>query len=177
MALGIKQTMAVFFSNFKTTKCKGCPVREKCTKAKQNGKIVQRRQYAPNIEANRLRIENDKSTYKKRQWGFSYIITKKYIHRARADVALMMTAYNLRRIINILGKDLLQKYFQMVLNTLFYIFEIIRPQMGLSEPLKIFVGNKVLRNKNGCNELKLSHFFAYFRFLDKLTLAVMHKLK
>ena len=137
MALGIKQTMAVFFSNFKTTKCKGCPVREKCTKAKQNGKIVQRRQYAPNIEANRLRIENNPATYKKRQtivehpygtikrqWGFSYIMTKKYLHRASADVGLMMTAYNLRRIMNIIGINKFKEYLKMSLNLLFKILGI-----------------------------------------------------
>ena len=58
--------------------------------------------------------KNDKTTYKKRQtfveypygtikrqWEFSYIITKKYIHRASADVGFMMIAYNLKRIMNI----------------------------------------------------------------------------
>jgi len=139
------------FQQYKTTKCKSCPVREKCTKAKQNGKIVQRRKYASNIEANRQRIENDKSTYKKRQaivehpygtikrqWGFSYIITKKYIHRASADVGFMMIAYNLRRIINILGKDLLQEYLQLINNALFYIYGIIQLKMRLSEPKNLY---------------------------------------
>jgi transposase len=126
------------FQQFKTTKCKNCPVREKCTTSKKNGKIVQRRVYAQNIEDNRQRIENNKDTYKKRQaivehpfgtikrqWGFSYILTKKYIHRASADVGFMMVAYNLRRIINILGKDTFRKYLQNVLNIIFYIFGLI----------------------------------------------------
>ena len=39
----------------------------------------------------------------KRQWGFNYIITKKYFERAEADFGLIMTAYNLRRIFNIVG--------------------------------------------------------------------------
>ena len=46
----------------------------------------------------------------KRQWGFSYIITKKGKQRASADVGLMFVAYNIRRIMNILGKDELKKY-------------------------------------------------------------------
>ena len=126
------------FQQYRTSQCKDCPVREKCTRSKKNGKILQRRIYAQNIEANRQRIENDKDTYKKRQaivehpygtikrqWGFSYILTKKYIHRASADVGFMMIAYNLRRIINILGKDVLKEYLQMLLNTIFHIFELI----------------------------------------------------
>ncbi len=48
----------------------------------------------------------------KRQWGFSYIITKKSSKRASADVGLMMTAYNLRRIINILGMERFREFLQ-----------------------------------------------------------------
>ena len=126
------------FQQYKTRKCKGCPVQEKCTKSKKNGKIVQRRLFAANIEANRQRIENNKSLYKKRQaivehpygtlkrqWGFSYIITKKFIHRASADVGFMMTAYNLRRIINILGMESFREYLTSMLNLLFVIFDQI----------------------------------------------------
>ena len=50
--------------------------------------------------------------------GFSYIITKKYIERAEADVGLMFTAYNLRRIINILGL----KAFKSNLKSIAFIF-------------------------------------------------------
>ena len=120
------------FQQFKTVHCKGCPVRVKCTKSAKNGKIVQRRVYAQNIENNRRRIENNKAIYKrrqaivehpygtiKRQWGYSYIMTKKYLHRASADVGLMMIAYNMRRIFNILGKEVLQKYLQTLLALFF----------------------------------------------------------
>jgi hypothetical protein len=46
----------------------------------------------------------------KRQWGFYYINTKKGINRASADVGLMFCAYNLRRIINLVDKNLLKKF-------------------------------------------------------------------
>ena len=39
-------------------------------------------------------------------------MTKKSTERANADVGFMMTAYNLRRIINILGIDRLRKYLE-----------------------------------------------------------------
>ncbi len=42
------------------------------------------------------------------QWGFNYIMTKKTIHRASADVGLVFTAYNLRRILNIIEKEALR---------------------------------------------------------------------
>ena len=106
------------FQQFKTRVCKGCPVREQCTKSEKNGKIIQRRQFAENIGANRKRIEENPETYKKRQaivehpfgtikrqWGFSYILTKKYLNRASADIGFMLLAYNLRRLINIIGKE------------------------------------------------------------------------
>ena len=54
----------------------------------------------------------------KRQWGFSYILTKKGISRASADVGFMFIAYKLKRIVNILTIDQLIEY----LRTLFSLF-------------------------------------------------------
>ena len=42
--------------------------------------------------------------------GFSYILTKKGKKRASADVGLMFIAYNLRRIINIIGENVLKQH-------------------------------------------------------------------
>ncbi len=105
------------FKQYKTKACKGCPVRSLCTTAKANGKIVQRSEFTPYIEANSIRVAAKEATYKKRQalvehpfgtikrqWSFDHIITKKGIRAASADFALMALAYNLRRIFNILGK-------------------------------------------------------------------------
>ena len=39
----------------------------------------------------------------KRQWGFNHVMTKKYTVRASADIGLIMSAYNLRRLFNILS--------------------------------------------------------------------------
>jgi transposase len=126
------------FQQYRTSKCKNCPVQEKCTRSRQNGKIVQRRLYADNIEANRKRIENDPDLYKrrqsivehpfgtiKRQWGFSFIMTKKYLHRASADVGFMMTAYNLRRIINIIGQNKFREYLRDLIFSVFHRWETI----------------------------------------------------
>jgi hypothetical protein len=110
--------------HYKTNACSACPARALCTK-NQKGRLIERSEYAPYIEINRLNIEANPALYKKRQsiaehsygtikrqWGFYYIITKKGIKRASADAGFMFTAYNLRRIMNIVDKNLLTKFLQ-----------------------------------------------------------------
>lgn len=99
------------FKQYKTKKCKECPVRDLCTTSKVNGKVLQRSEYQQYIEKNAIRVENDQQTYKrrqaivehpfgtlKRQWGYDHILTKKSKQRAAADVGFMFIAYNLKRI-------------------------------------------------------------------------------
>ncbi|MBK8680287.1 MAG: hypothetical protein IPN25_17090 [Sphingobacteriales bacterium] len=52
--------------------------------------------------------------------GLLTIITKQGIERAAADVGLIMTAYNLRRLFNILPREL----FKTWLKTLFFVFRL-----------------------------------------------------
>jgi transposase len=112
--------------HYKTKKCKGCPVLNQCTKI-THGRVIERTEYAPYIERNRRNVEKNEHCYKrrqaivehpygtiKRQWGFNYIITKKGKDRASADVGLMFIAYNLTRIINIIGQDGLKKYLKVL---------------------------------------------------------------
>jgi hypothetical protein len=126
------------FKRYTTKNCLACPVKEECSKAKY-GKGIQRSEYQEYINKNKERIEQNKDYYRrrqaivehpygtiKRQWGFSYIITKKFIERAEADVGLMFTAYNLRRIINIIGIIKLKEYLKEQLLFVFYIIGIIR---------------------------------------------------
>jgi transposase len=111
---------------FKTKECKNCSVKTLCTKNK-DGRILERSEYADYVNINRINIESNPKLYKrrqaivehpfgtiKRQWGFSYIITKKGMKRASADVGLIFTVYNLRRIINILGAEVFKKYLKVL---------------------------------------------------------------
>lgn len=111
------------FKKYRTEACKECKVRSLCTRSKVGFRYIERTEHSGAIERNAERISKNKEVYKKRQqivehpygtikrqWGFDYIITKKYKERASADVGLMMIAYNLRRLINILGKEKLAKY-------------------------------------------------------------------
>ena len=134
----LHQAKTYLFKRYTTKACMECKVKEQCSKAKY-GKAIQRSEYQELIEENKKRVKENETYYKhrqaivehpygtiKRQWGFNYIMTKKYMHRANADVGLIMTAYNLRRIINILGIDIIKDYLEMVVNTLIYIFVHIR---------------------------------------------------
>lgn len=117
------------FKQYRTKSCKTCPVRSHCTSAK-NGKLIERNVFTPVYEQNRRNIEENPGIYKrrqaivehpfgtiKRQWGFSYIISKKGKQRASADVGFMFIAYNLRRMLNILGHDALREYLRSLLVT------------------------------------------------------------
>lgn len=115
------------FKAYKTKACKTCPARALCTTSR-NGKVVQRSEFTPAIEQNRKNIENNPQTYKqrqalvehpygtiKRQWGFNYILTKQGKSHASSDVGLMFIAYNIRRLLSILGINELKKYLEVLL--------------------------------------------------------------
>jgi ribosomal protein RSM22 (predicted rRNA methylase) len=142
------------FKNYTTKQCKTCPARELCTKSAANGKQVRRSEFTENIENNKRRVRENEKTYKrrqaivehpygtiKRQWGFNYIITKKYFERAEADFGLIMTAYNLRRIFNIAGIAKLMKY----LNSLHSDFKL---KNAILEPKSSFFKLSIIKMKN-----------------------------
>ena len=116
------------FKRYTTTACKTCPAKAECSKA-ICGKAIQRSEFQEYVDRNKTNIDENKQLYRKRQqivehpygtikrqWGFNYIITKKYIERAEADFGFIMTAYNLRRIINIIGMQKLGKYLESIFN-------------------------------------------------------------
>jgi hypothetical protein len=136
------QAETYLFKRYTTTACKTCPVKPECSKA-ICGKAIQRCEYPELVDMNKKRITQTTELYQKRQqivehpygtikrqWGFSYILTKKGINRASSDVGFIFTAYNFRRIINIIGINELKKYLQ---SALFLIF-------GKMAPAKLFLG-------------------------------------
>ncbi len=124
-----KQTL---FKQYRTNACMRCPVKSSCTSSKR-GRTIERNEHAHCYELNRKNLEEHKELYKrrqaivehpfgtiKRQWGFDYILTKKGIQRASADVGFIFVAYNLRRIINIVGFKVLLAYFKAFLAIIAY---------------------------------------------------------
>jgi transposase len=120
----------ITFKQYKTRSCKLCPAHSQCTRSK-DGRVLSRSTYAEYYENNRRIYQDKERLYKrrqaivehpygtiKRQWGFSYVLTKKGIKRASADVGFMLIAYNLRRIGNILTRDLLKEYLRILVSLL-----------------------------------------------------------
>ena len=108
--------------HYKTKACLSCPLFDRCTTNKK-GRLIERSEHMDLIEANKKRLNENLELYRKRQaivehpfgvikrqWDFYYIMTKKSIKHAKADVGMIFTAYNLRRIFNLVDKNLLQKY-------------------------------------------------------------------
>lgn len=117
--------------HYKTKECLTCAYFEKCTKNKA-GRLIERTEHMDLIDANKKRLAKNMELYRKRQaivehpfgiikrqWDFYYIMTKKSIKHATADVGLIFTCFNLRRIFNILDQNILKKYLKDLLSFIF----------------------------------------------------------
>lgn len=152
------------FKRYTTKECMSCPVKDQCSKAKY-GKGIQRSEYQEYINNNRERIEANKDYYRKRQaivehpygtikrqWGFSYIMTKQTMNRAAADVGLIFTAYNVRRLINLIGIEALGIYLKQVLLYFSALISIHRSkisQFKLTIFLQIISHNNIRYSQKG----------------------------
>lgn len=145
-----KQRYIYFVKHYKTSACATCPALAKCTKNKK-GRLLERSEYQPYIEQNKQNIEAHPETYKKRQaiiehtygiikrqWGYYFISTKKGIKHASADVGLMFTALNLRRLMNIIDKNALKKFLAELLHLLFGKIAFIKGKLNQMEPSWFF---------------------------------------
>ncbi len=132
--------------HYKTKSCLNCPLFERCTKNK-SGRLIERSEHMDLIEANKIRVQDKKELYRrrqsivehpgvypansgrviKRQWGFYYIMTKKSIKHAEADVGLIFTAFNLRRIFNIINQKELKARLNELISTFFGILAYFKP--------------------------------------------------
>lgn len=149
------------FKRYTTTACKTCPAKPECSKA-ICGKAIQRSEFQELVDMNKKRINQNKELYRKRQaivehpygtikrqWGFSYILTKKGINRASADVGFIFTAYNFRRIINIIGIDELKKYLKSA-------FLLIFGKMDLPKPFLSKISSNIFQHKTTKRFLNVS---------------------
>ncbi len=156
--------------HYKTNECRKCPFAKQCTKNK-NGRILERSEYADLIHANKLRLDSNKNTYLrrqaivehpygtiKRQWGYSYIMTKELMKRASADVGLIFVAYNLRRMMNILGPDKLKEF----LKALFSVFCSIMAYFKAICRSRFYVPGKLQKIKTRLISILLPNFNPIF---------------
>ncbi|HEX6746469.1 MAG TPA: IS1182 family transposase [Longimicrobium sp.] len=102
--------------------CRGCPLRERCTSSKKEGRRLSRRVDEPWAEAMEGRVKARPELQQqrkcvvehpfgtmKRGMDFGYFLLKG-LRKVRGEFSLMALSYNLRRVINVLGvKCLLER--------------------------------------------------------------------
>jgi hypothetical protein len=92
-----------------------CPVKQRCTGRKDGGREIERSEYADAVEANLNNLQENTALYKRRQmiiehifgtlkrkWGFGFTHLRG-LEKVNGEFALIMTVYNLKRTITLLG--------------------------------------------------------------------------
>lgn len=98
-----------------------CSVKHLCTARASGGREIDRSEYADAVEENTKRYKANKELYRKRQeinehifgtikrqWGYNHT-NLKGLEKVNGEMALIMTVYNMKRTINILGMEKLLK--------------------------------------------------------------------
>jgi hypothetical protein len=110
------------FKKYRTPDCKTCPVQKLCTAKADGRREIDRSQYADAVVKNGLHYKANKDLYRKRQeinehifgtikrqWGYNHT-NLRGLEKVNGEMALIMTVYNMKRAINILGiEKLLEK--------------------------------------------------------------------
>lgn len=110
------------FKKYRTPACKNCPVKNLCTGREKGGREIDRSEFADAVYENTIRYNNNKDLYRKRQeinehifgtikrkWGYNHT-NLKGLEKVNGEMSLIMTVYNIKRTINILGmENLLEK--------------------------------------------------------------------
>lgn len=99
---------------YATPSCRGCPVRSRCT-INKNGRHIHRTQHHELIEQLRARLSQDPDKLKERQclsehpfgtikhgWHQGYFLLRG-LQKVRTEINLSVLAYNIRRVVNIVG--------------------------------------------------------------------------
>lgn len=102
---------------YRTEECKTCPVKDLCTSGKR--RVIERKDFTQSVEDNNKRYRDNQALYKTRQeliehvfgtikrgWGYNHT-NLKGLEKVNGEMALIMTAYNIRRCISILGIETL----------------------------------------------------------------------
>ena len=131
--------------------CNECEFKDKCAGkrlSRNQGRVIERYEYAEYTEANQERIKENKEYYRrrqaivehpfgtiKRQWGYSYTLLKGK-EKASGEFDLICLSYNIRRSVSILGvKELIRalKFLKMTFSSFERLFSVI---FKLNESLK-----------------------------------------
>jgi hypothetical protein len=77
--------------------------------------LIERSQYQDSVDANNLRVRNEKEKYRirqtmsehpfgvvKRQWGYDHVMMKG-LQKTDSEISLIFLCYNMKRVMNIMG--------------------------------------------------------------------------
>ena len=133
-----KKSTPVPFKHYKTKACKTCPLKAQCTSSPR-ARVIYRTKYQSAVDRNNKRVNLAPEYYRKRQqiiehqfgtfkrqWGYTYTLVRG-IQNVKGEVALLFTAYNLRRSMSILGFSELLKRLKALFSTFFMIFSVAPP--------------------------------------------------
>lgn len=103
------------FKKYRTPECKTCPVQHLCTGRADGRREIERSEYADYVEKNAENYKANGKLYRerqeinehifgtlKRQWGYNHT-NLRGLEKVNGEFALIMTVYNLKRAINLLG--------------------------------------------------------------------------
>ncbi|MEG3882291.1 IS1182 family transposase [Microcoleus sp. herbarium7] len=109
------------FKKYRTTACKTCAALKLCTAKADGRREIERSEYAEAMELNNKNYKEHYQLYRKRQeinehifgtikrvWGY-YYTNLKGLKKVNGEWALIMTVYNMKRTVNILGFDTLMQ--------------------------------------------------------------------
>ncbi len=113
----IREDKGVKYQVYKNNRaCKQCPLKDQCSKS-SSGRTIHRNLAQERLDEIDRRTRENKELYLQRQmivehpfgtvkriWGFSYFLTRG-VESVRAENKLHFLAYNMRRVINILGVE------------------------------------------------------------------------
>jgi len=118
---------------YETSACQTCPLRPQCTTAKRGNRRMYRWIHKGMVEAILARLQQNPEKIKlraqlvehpfgtlKRAMGHGYFLTKG-IERVSAEMSLSVLAYNMKRVLNIMGMKELMEAVQALQKTVWYI--------------------------------------------------------
>jgi transposase len=100
---------------YRTPACRQCPAQHLCTAKADGRREIERSEYAEAVGINKVNYQINKELYRKRQeinehifgtikrqWGYNHT-NLRGLKKVNGEMALIMTVYNMKRVINILG--------------------------------------------------------------------------
>ena len=117
--------------------CSNCKNKNKCNNAK-NGKVITRDEFSEISDTIIKRVEDNKKLYRQRQclvehpfgtlkrnMNFSYLLLRNF-EKVRGEISLAFFAYNLKRVINIIGvKELVIALLTPIISLFFFEKELL----------------------------------------------------